>query len=64
MEMASHTYAEHLAGLVHDGLITMAQVDAMTANVLRVKARLGLFDAPDHEVTLPEPLNAEHLRAA
>jgi beta-glucosidase len=64
MEMASDTYANHLAALVHEGRIAPEQVDAMTANVLRTKFRLGLFDTADEEVHLPEALNVEHLRAA
>jgi beta-glucosidase len=46
MEMASRTYADHLAALVADGRISPEQIDAMAGNVLRVKLRLGLFDNP------------------
>lgn len=64
MEMASRCYVEHLEGLVRDGLVEEARVDAMCANVLRVKLRLGLFDAP-----YPDPSRAavdvpDHLRTA
>jgi beta-glucosidase len=65
IEMASTTYAEHLVSLVHEGRITAAQIDAMVANVLRVKERLGLFENPFTDASqLPLPLNAEHLHAA
>ena len=46
MEMASTTFREHLAGLVGEGKITTREIDAMAANVLRVKLRLGLFEDP------------------
>ncbi|MEJ2548888.1 MAG: glycoside hydrolase family 3 N-terminal domain-containing protein, partial [Gemmatimonadota bacterium] len=46
MEMASVTFREHLAGLVGEGKITVREIDAMVANVLRVKLRLGLFEEP------------------
>lgn len=46
MEMASTTYAHHLADLVTEGKIPEAKVDQMVANVLRIKLRLGLFDRP------------------
>ena len=64
MEMASTTYREHLAGLVGEGKITTHEIDAMAANVLRVKLRLGLFEDPYTEpgsVTLAadlDPLDA------
>lgn len=48
MEMASHTYAHHLAALVHDGEVPLARIDAMVANILRLKFRLGLFDGRAH----------------
>jgi beta-glucosidase len=46
MEMASHTYIEHLPGLVSGGQISEALIDAAVANILRIKFRLGLFDRP------------------
>ncbi|MCL7962006.1 MAG: beta-glucosidase BglX [marine benthic group bacterium] len=46
MEMASVTFREHLAGLVDEGKITTRAIDAMAANVLRAKLRLGLFEEP------------------
>jgi beta-glucosidase len=46
MEMASVTFREHLAGLVDEGKITIREIDAMAANVLRAKLRLGLFEEP------------------
>ncbi len=65
VEMASTTYQQHLASLVEEGRVTVAQLDAMVANVLRIKQRLGLFDDPytDPE-RFPAAGNAHHLQAA
>ena len=54
MEMASTTFREHLAGLVAEGNVGTGEIDAMAANVLRAKLRLGLFEDPY--------TGAEHLR--
>lgn len=53
MEMASTTYADHLASLVEQGTVSVAQLDRMVSNVLRLKFRLGLFDAVDAEGATP-----------
>lgn len=45
MDMMGHAYADHLEELVASGALPEARVDAMVANVLRVKLRLGLFEA-------------------
>ena len=44
MEMVSRCYAEHLEALVQRGVVPLARVDAMVANVLRIKLRAGLFE--------------------
>lgn len=44
MEMASETYADHLATLVSEGEVSVDHVNEMVANVLRLKYRLGLFN--------------------
>ena len=46
MEMAGSAYADNLAALVKDGEVELSRVDELTENVLRLKFRLGLFDAP------------------
>ena len=46
MEMASTTYAHHLADLVEEGRIGPPHLDHMVANVLRIKFRVGLFSRP------------------
>lgn len=65
MEMASTTYAEHLASLVDDGRIPPERLDRMVANILGVKFRLGLFEAARTDAArFPEPANPDHLAAA
>jgi beta-glucosidase len=65
VEMVSTTYREHLASLVEEGRIAPARLDAMVANVLRLKQRLGLFDDPYTDpAQFPVTGNAGHLQAA
>ncbi len=65
MEMASRTYADHLPSLIAEGRISVAQIDAMVTNILRVKTRLGLFESSSTDRTaFPDAANAEHLAAA
>ena len=46
MEMAGDAYAAHLEGLVASGRVPVEAVDIKVANILRIKARLGLFETP------------------
>ncbi len=46
MEMVGQAYIHHLPGLIEEGRIDEAMIDAMVANILRVKFRLGLFEKP------------------
>jgi beta-glucosidase len=46
MDMASGTFARHVAGLVQEGKLTMAQLDEAVRPVLAVKFALGLFEQP------------------
>jgi len=46
MDMASNTYAQHLAGLVEDGTLDLAEVDAAVRRILAIKVRMGLFEQP------------------
>ena len=46
MEMTGGAYMSHLAALVWEGTISAALIEQMAANVLRIKARLGLFEHP------------------
>ena len=65
MEMASATFAAHLASLVEDGSVPAERIDVMVANVLRVKLRMGLFDRPYTDpAVFPASGCPEHLEAA
>jgi beta-glucosidase len=55
MDMAGSVYVAELAGLVEDGLLDIAVIDAAVANILRVKFRMGLFE---HPYTDPDALPA------
>ena len=46
MDMESRVYSQHLAALVNEGQVPMAQVDDAVRRVLRKKFELGLFDDP------------------
>ena len=46
MEMATTTYADHLPDLLEEGRISMAQLNAMVSDILRIKFRMGLFESP------------------
>jgi beta-glucosidase len=65
IEMASSTYVDHLESLVDEGKIPEALVDAMVANILRLKFRLALFENPYTDKTkFPSPANTRHLATA
>jgi beta-glucosidase len=65
MEMTSKTYEEHMAELIREQKISMAQLDEAVRRILRVKFALGLFEKP-----YPDTRNAalmlspSHLAAA
>ena len=46
MDMASNTYMQHLAGLVEDGALELADIEAAVRPILAIKVRLGLFEQP------------------
>mgnify|MGYP000014706649 FL=1 len=65
MEMASTTFAAHLASLVEEGRIPAQRIDAMVENVLRIKFRLGLFShRHEHTEDLSVIAHPDHLSAA
>jgi beta-glucosidase len=70
MDMASNTYLQNLAGLVEDGTLQEADLDAAVRPILALKVRMGLFEHPyvdedllDQVVTLPEHCQASRLAA-
>ena len=46
VDMASNTYPQHLAGLVKDGTLKLADIDAAVRPILTIKVRMGLFEQP------------------
>jgi beta-glucosidase len=46
MEMATSVYADNLESLLAQGRVTETRIDAMVADILRIKLRLGLFENP------------------
>lgn len=46
MNMKDGCYQEHMATLVTEGKITVQQIDASVARILRLKFQLGLFENP------------------
>lgn len=66
MDMASHTYAQHLAGLVADGTLKLAEIEAAVRPILAIKVRMGLFEQPYVDEALLEQVIAlpEHRQAA
>lgn len=52
MDMASGTYAGQLAGLVEDGTLTEAALDAAVRPILALKVQMGLFEQPYIDETL------------
>ena len=65
MEMATSTYREHLPELIESGQVGMEQIDALVADILRVKFRLGLFEDPYTDpAAFPAVANEGHLAIA
>lgn len=67
VDMENHAYSQHLADLVEAGEVTMEELDAMVANVLRLKYKLGLFDNPyvdEKAVNFYAPASLEAARKA
>jgi beta-glucosidase len=59
MDMASHTYPQNLAGLVEDGTLTVADIDAAVRPILAIKVRMGLFEHPYVDETLLDQVVAD-----
>lgn len=65
MEMVSETYQHHLKDLIESGLVEEKLLDEATANILRIKFRLGLFENP-YPIAYDETvmLHPDHLKIA
>ena len=46
MDLGGNAFGNHLQEALDEGLVTMADIDRATANVLATKFRLGLFENP------------------
>ena len=66
MDMASGTYLDHLAGLVKDGVLKEAEIDAAVRPILAIKVRMGLFEHPyaDESALAKVVARPEHRQAA
>jgi beta-glucosidase len=66
MDMASNTYLHNLAGLVDDGTLKEAEIDAVVRPILALKVRMGLFERPYVDESLLKQVVAlpEHRQAA
>jgi beta-glucosidase len=66
MDMASNTYLHNLAGLVDDGTLKEAEIDAAVRPILALKVRMGLFERPYVDESLLKQVVAlpEHRQAA
>ena len=65
IEMTSTAYADHLASLIQDGRVPLATLDAMVANILTLKFRMGLFERHQtNPIDYPAHGAPAHLHAA
>ena len=65
MEMVSYTFVKELPELVKEGKVKESTIDEAVRNILRIKYRLGLFDAPYVDEKQPSVMYApSHLEAA
>jgi beta-glucosidase len=62
MEMVSQTFHNHLPSLVAKNEVPESLIDALVADVLRVKIQLGLFEHPYAENSRETLLAEEHLK--
>ncbi len=58
------SFYDHLLSLVRDGEVPMARIDEAVGRILRVKARLGLLDAPAVEGSVPEAVGSDEAQRA
>lgn len=65
MEMVSYTFVKELPALVKEGKVKESTIDEAVRNILRIKYRLGLFDAPYVDENQASVMYApSHLEAA
>jgi len=59
MEMAGDAYINHLESLIDEGRIDIDTIDTATANILRLKFELGLFENPYTDPSRLPPLTSD-----
>lgn len=65
MEMVSYTFVKELPALIKEGKVKESTIDEAVRNILRVKYRLGLFDAPYVDEKQPSVMyTLSHLKVA
>lgn len=65
MEMVSYTFVKELPALIKEGKVKEGTIDEAVRNILRVKYRLGLFDAPYVDEKQPSVMyTPSHLKVA
>ena len=65
MEMVSYTFVKELPVLIKEGKVKESTIDEAVRNILRVKYRLGLFDAPYVDEKQPSVMyTPSHLKVA
>ena len=65
MEMVSYTFVKELPALIKEGKVKESTIDEAVRNILRVKYRLGLFDAPYVDDKQPSVMyTPSHLKVA
>lgn len=64
MEMTSTSYQDNLEKLIEEGKFSVAALDVMVKNILRIKFRLGLFENPYFEANDEVLYDKQHLAAA
>ena len=65
MEMVSYTFVKELPALIKEGKVKESTIDEAVRNILRVKYRLGLFDAPYVDEKQPSVMyTPSHLKVA
>lgn len=64
MEMTSTSYDDHMKVLIEEGKFSIAQLDEMVKNILRIKFRLGLFEQPYFDNNVDLLYAKDHLESA
>jgi len=66
MDMSSYTYTEHLAGLVAEGALSVAEIEDLVRPILALKVKMGLFEHPyaDENLLARVVTRPEHRQAS